>query len=158
MKTLLAATAIATVMIAGSASAQVLGGQVGGQVGATLPTGAVTDTVQSTVGGAADLTQDTVRDTTDAVQDADPSLEADVEAGVQTDTAVDGDSAMAGADIQTGAMVHGSDGGMLGSVTDVTRDTAGRVTAFTLTTADGATRIVPSSSASVQGDVVVVSE
>lgn len=156
MKTLLAATALTAVMIAGSASAQVLGGSVGGQVGATLPTGAVTDTVGSTVGSAADMTQDTVRDTTDNVRDADPSVGADVDASVQTETTVEGEDAAAGVDIQTGAMVHGSDGGMIGSVTDVTRDTAGRVTAFTLTTADGATRTVPAASASVEGNVVVV--
>lgn len=161
MNTLLTATAITAVLIAGSASAQVVGGQVGGQVGATLPTGAVTGTVGSTVRGAADLTQDTVRQTGDAIQEADPSVDADAQVGVKSDTWVEpgaAPSGMTGADaaLQAGAMVHGSDGGMLGSIIDVTRDTAGRATAFTLQAADGATRTVPAASVEVQGDVLVI--
>ena len=163
-KILLTTAAAALAMTALPATAQVvggLGGQVTGQVGGQV----TTPPLGSTLDDAADLTRDTVRDgsriTRDTAQDAQdtlgrtPDVEADAAVDAQGEAGVDSSGAATDLDIRSGAMVHASDGGMLGHVTDVTRDTAGRVQSLTVRTADGAMRTVPAAGASVEGGAVV---
>lgn len=161
MRTLLLTTAAAALAIALPASAQVLGGTVGATVGAGvgLPqTAPITGQVGSTVRGATDMTRSTVRDTTrEARPAATSAANTSASASVQSDTrvAADRNGADASLNISTGAMVHGSDGNMLGSVVRLTRNSIGRVESFVVRSADGTLRSVPASGASVQGDAVV---
>ncbi len=155
MRTLLLTTAAAALAIALPASAQVLGGGVGAQVGAQVgvpQTAPITGQVGSTVRGVGDLTRGTVRDARSAASSA-----ANASASVQSDTEVSADrnGSEASLNISTGAMVHGSDGNMLGSVVRLTRNSAGRVESFVVRSADGTLRSVPATGASVQGDAVV---
>ncbi|QTC90418.1 hypothetical protein [Brevundimonas goettingensis] len=160
MRTLLLTTAAAALAIAVPASAQIVGGstgQVGAQVGVGvgLPqTAPITGQVGTTVRGATDMTRSTVRDARSAASSA---ADASASASVQSDTqvAADRNGADASLNISTGAMVHGSDGNMLGSVVRLTRNSAGRVESFVVRSADGTLRSVPASGASVQGDAVV---
>ena len=160
MKTLLSMTvATAALLLAGSASAQIaggLGGQVGGSVGVGIPrTEPVARGVGATARDAGRLTRDTVRDGRDFAREARPDVNVNAEANVRADARAGRDGASTDAAIRTGAMVHSSDGAMLGSVVDVTRNTTGRVTAFVIRTADGATRSLPAGSVSANGDVLV---
>jgi len=153
-----AAAALAALSV--PASAQVLGGNITGDVGAaagvqTPGIGDVAGAVGATAQGAVDLTQDTTRDTQDMLRDSLPAAEASVSADVQTD--VNGQAASTDAEVAAGAMVHTTDGAMLGRVIDVTRDTTGRVEAYVVRTADGAERLLPSASARIEGDAVVAS-
>lgn len=155
MRNLLLTTTAAVLAIALPASAQILGGTVGANVGVGLPqTAPITGQVGQTVRGAADLTHDTVRETRSTVRDAG---EVSAEASVQSDTRVAADrtDADASLNISTGAMVHGSDGNMLGSVVRLTRNSAGRLESFVVRSADGTLRSVPATGASVHGDAVV---
>ena len=146
----------AAAQVAGDIGGQVIG-QVGGQV-ATPPLGSTIDRTQ-------DLTSDTVRDTgritRDTAQDAQdtlghtPDVDAEVSADARADACVNASSATADLDIEAGAMVHASDGAMLGHVLNVTRDTAGRAQSLAVRTADGAVRTVPAAGASVEGSAVV---
>ncbi len=127
---------IALALVAGSASAQVLSGQVGGQVGVGAPMGQV----GSTVRGAGDLTRDTVRDTRGAIRDSRPDLRANAGADVRTDTRVSRSQVDISAALRTGADVRASDGEFIGRVVDVTRNASGRATSFVLRSVDGSTR------------------
>ncbi|CAN5418863.1 hypothetical protein BH09PSE1_BH09PSE1_17510 [soil metagenome] len=158
---LLATAAVAVTAVALPASAQILGGQVGVNVGAgvTAPrpgaiVGPVVGQVGQTVRGTAGVARDTVRDTRDVVASR---PDVDVDASVQTDASASADreGADAGLNVRTGAMVHASDGNMLGSVVRLTRDSAGRVENLVVRSADGTLRAVPATGASVQGDAVV---
>jgi hypothetical protein len=160
MKTLVSVTvATAALLIAGGASAQIvggLGGQVGGSVGVGVPsTGSVTQGVGSIARDGVRTARDTVRDTRETVRDARPEADVSANANVRADARANRDGAAVDAAIRTGAMVHSSDGAMLGSVVDVTRNTAGRATAFVVRSADGATRNVPAGSVSANGNVLV---
>lgn len=160
MKTLVSMTvAAAALLLAGGASAQIaggLGGQVGGSVGVGLPqTGAITQGVGSTARDAGRMTGETVRDAREAAREVRPEVGVSANANVQADAGVSRDRAAVDAAIQSGAMVHSSDGAMLGSVVDVTRNAAGRATAFAIRTADGATRTIPAVNVSASGDVLV---
>lgn len=160
MRILLLTTAAAALAIAVPASAQILGsatGQVGANAGAgvSLPqTAPITGQVGSTVRDATDMTRSTVRDT---AREARAAANTSASASVQSDTqvAADRNGADASLNISTGAMVHGSDGNMLGSVVRLTRNSAGRLESFVVRSADGTLRSVPASGASVQGDAVV---
>ena len=152
-RTLLTTGAAVLALTAFPAAAQVAG-DIGGQV-ATPPLGSTIDRTQ-------DLTSDTVRDTGrithDTAQDAlghTPDLDTEVSADAQADAGVDASSASADLDVEAGAMVHASDGAMLGHVLNVTRDTAGRAQSLAVRTADGAVRTVPAAGASVEGSAVV---
>ncbi|MFJ6023220.1 hypothetical protein ACIQC9_01310 [Brevundimonas sp. NPDC092305] len=153
--------AAATLLLASSASAQVAGGltgQVGGNVGVTTPpvgqvVQGVGSTTRDTVQGAAGMTRETVRDARNAARDARPNVNAN--ADVQAQARADRDGAAVDAAIQSGAMIHSSDGAMLGTVTEVVRNTEGRATSFVMRTADGATRTVPAGSVSLDGQVLV---
>ena len=147
--------AAGAMLVAGAASAQVVGG-VTGQVGATVQVPPVAGTVGSVVRDTGQMTRETVRDTGDVVRDARPDVDAQVRADVRTSADADADSAEVNTGLQAGAMVHASDGAMLGTVTEVTRNTAGRATAFTLRTADGALRTLPTAGAMIQGGAVIV--
>ena len=163
-RTLLTTGAAVLALTALPATAQVvgnLGGQVTGQVGGQV----TTPPLGSTLDDAADLTRDTVRDgsriTRDTAQDAQdtlgqtPDVETDAAIDAQGEAGVDSSGAAVDLDVQSGAMVHASDGGMLGHVVDVTRDTAGRAQSLAVRTADGAVRTVPAAGASVEGGAVV---
>ncbi|NBW09519.1 MAG: hypothetical protein EBR82_15995 [Caulobacteraceae bacterium] len=157
MRTLLLTSAAAALAIALPASAQILGGGAGAQVGAQvgLPqTAPITGQVGSTVRGVGDVTRGTVRDARSAASSA---ANTSASASVQSDTQVAAgrNGADASLNISTGAMVHGSDGNMLGSVVRLTRNSAGRIESFVVRSADGTLRSVPASGASVQGDAVV---
>ena len=164
MKTLshIALISAAGLLIAAPASAQVLGGvsgRVTGNVGGSLsatPGAPIGSTLRGTARDARDLTRDTVRDTRGALGDSRPSAGAEVQTDGSASASTDGRSTSLDAALRSGAMVHASDGRMVGRVVDVTRDTAGRATAFTLRTADGAVRTVPAASASADGSVVIV--
>jgi hypothetical protein len=146
----------ATAQVAGNSGGQV-GGQIGGQV-TTPPLG-------STIDRTRDLTRETVRDTgritRDTAQDAQdtlghtPDVDAEISADAQADAGVDASSASADLDVEAGAMVHASDGAMLGHVVNITRDAAGRAQSLAVRTADGAVRTVPAAGASVEGRAVV---
>lgn len=160
MKTLLSVTvASAALLLAGGASAQVVGGvggQVGGSVGVGIPqTGPVTQGVGSIARDGAHMTRDTVRETRETLRDARPDANVSANANARADARANRDGAAVDAAIQTGAMVHSSDGAMLGSVVDVTRNAAGRATSFVVRSADGATRTVPAGSVSANGNVLV---
>jgi len=158
MKTsMMISIAAGAMLVAGAASAQVAGGLTG-QVGATVQAPSVVGTVGSTVRDTGQMTRDTVRDTGAAVRDVQPNVDARVSADVQTSADADPNSAAVNAGLQAGAMVHASDGSMLGTVTQVARDTAGRATAFTVRTADGAMRTLPTAGATVQGGAVIVAQ
>jgi hypothetical protein len=160
MKTLVSVTvAAAALLMAGGASAQIaggLGGQVGGSVGVGIPqTAPVTDGLRSTARDATRMTRDTVRDARDLAREARPDVDVNANANVRADARANRDGASTDAAIQTGAMVRSSDGASLGSIVDVTRNTAGRATAFVVRSADGATRTVPAGSVSANGNVLV---
>ncbi|MGZ9113918.1 MAG: hypothetical protein ACXW3K_04780 [Brevundimonas sp.] len=160
MKTLVSATVFtAALLCAGGASAQIaggLGGQVGGSVGVGVPqTGVITQGVGSIARDGVDTSRSTVRETRDAVRGARTNANVNANANVRADARANRDGAAVDAAIQTGAMVHSSDGAMLGSVVDVTRNTAGRATAFVVRSADGARRTVPAGSVSADGNVLV---
>lgn len=155
------ATGAALAALSLPASAQVVGGNLAGNVGVgagvqTPGIEQVTGTVGQTARGAVDLTQDTTRDASDMLRNSLPSAEVTAEAGVQADAGAQGPASAAQA--SAGAMVHGSDGAMLGRVVDVTRDTAGRVQAYVVQTTDGGRRLLPSASAQVRGEMVVASQ
>jgi hypothetical protein len=158
MKTLVSMTA-AALLLAGGASAQIaggIGGQVGGSVGVGLPrTAPLTDSLRSTRQDAARMTRDTARDARETARGARPDASVNAHANARADARANRDGAAVDAAIQTGAMVHSSDGAMLGSVVDVTRNAAGRATAFVVRSADGATRSVPAGSVSLEGDALV---
>lgn len=160
MKTLVSVTvAAAALLIAGGASAQIVGGvggQVGGSVGVGIPqTAPITQGVGSVARDGVRTTRDTVRDTRDTVRNVRPDASVNANANVRADARANRDGAAVDTAIQTGAMVHSSDGAMLGSVVDVTRNSAGRATAFVVRSADGATRSVPAGSVSANGNVLV---
>lgn len=160
MKTRVSMTVVAaTLLIAGGASAQIaggLGGQVGGSVSVGLPqTGAVARGVGSTARDAGRLTRETVRDAREVAAEARPEVDVNANANVRADARANRDGAVVDAAIQSGAMVHSSDGAMLGSVVDVTRNTAGRATAFTIRTASGTLRSITAGSVSADGNVLV---
>ncbi|RZJ03560.1 MAG: hypothetical protein EON89_11290 [Brevundimonas sp.] len=160
MKTLVSMTvATAALLIAGGASAQIaggLGGQVGGSVGVGIPqTAPVTDGLRTTTRDAVGMTRDTVRDARDTAREVRPDASVNANANVRADARASRDGAAVDAAIQTGAMVHSSDGAMLGSVVNVTRNTAGRATAFAVRSADGTVRSVPAGSVSANGNVLV---
>lgn len=153
---------VAAVALAGPAAAQVGGltGQVGGNVGGSV--GLQTPPVGSTLDRSRDLTQETIdrtrdaaretaRDARDAAEDASPSAQAQADGSISAGPG----GASADLDVQAGAMVHGSDGAMLGTVTTVVRDSAGRTQSLVVRTADGASKTVPAAGASVQGGAVV---
>ena len=148
----------AVLAFAAPASAQVLGGQVGGSVGGqvtTPPLGSTlnnaTDLTRDTVDRTRDAAQDTVRDAQDAVPPASTEAEANADGSISAGP----DGAAADLDVQAGAMVHGSDGSMLGTVSSIARDSAGRAQSLVVQTADGATKTVPARGASVQGGAVI---
>lgn len=163
-RTLLTAAAAVLALTALPAAAQVVGG-LGGQVTGGLGGQVTTPPLGSTIDDAAGLTRDTVRDasrlTRDTAQDAQdtlgqtPDVDAEVAAGAEAQAGVESAGAAVDLDIQAGAMVHASDGAMLGHVVDVIRDTAGRAQSLTVRTADGAARTIPAAGASVQGGAVV---
>lgn len=162
--TILTASATVLALTAFPAMAQVvgnIGGQVTGQVGGQV----ATPPLGSTIDRTGDLTRQTVRDTSgitrDTAQDAQdtlrqtPEVDAEASAAAQADGGVDASSASADLDVEAGAMVHASDGAMLGHVLNVTRDTAGRAQSLVVRTADGAIRTLPSAGASVEGGAVI---
>lgn len=163
-KTLLTAGAAVLALAALPASAQV-GGNIGGQVTGGLGGQVTTPPLGSTLDRAQDFGRDTLRDggrlTRDTVQDARdtprhiPDANAEAALDAQGRAGVDSSSAAADLDIRAGAMVHASDGAMLGHVADVTRDTAGRVQSLAVRTADGAVRTIPAAGATAQGGAVV---
>lgn len=160
MKTLVSVTAFsAALLVAGGASAQIsggLGGQVGGSVGAGVPqTSPITQGVGSIARDGVNTTRETVREARGLARDARPDVDVNANANVRADARANRDGAAVDAAIQTGAMVHSSDGAMLGSVVNVTRNAAGRATSFVVRSADGVTRRVPAGSVSANGNVLV---
>lgn len=160
MKMLVSMTALAAAaLLAGGASAQVAGGltgQVGGSANVGVPpVGQVARGLGSTVRDGGRLARETARDTRDMVRDARPDTTVSANANARADARAGRDGAAVDAAIQTGAMVHSSDGQMLGSVVDVTRNSAGRATAFVVRSADGTVRSVPAGSVSLDGQVLV---
>jgi hypothetical protein len=160
MKMLVSMTALAAAaLLAGSASAQIAGGltgQVGGSANVGVPAvGQVTQGVGSTVREGGRLARETARDTRDMVRDVRPDASVSANANARADARAGRDGAAVDTAIQTGAMVHSSDGQMLGSVVEVTRNNAGRATAFVVRSADGTLRTVPAGSVSVDGQVLV---
>jgi len=146
-------------MVSGAASAQVAGGltgQVGGNVGLGVPrTGPIIGGVDSTVRDAGRMTRETNRDARRAARDARPEVDVNASANARADARANRDGASVDAAIRTDAMVHSSDGVMLGSVVDVTRNAVGRATSFLIRTADGSTRSIPAGSVTVDGNVLV---
>ena len=166
MKRLLVATAaLSALAVAMPASAQVLGGVTGGVQGSvggqvTTPNvgaavGQTVDGVRGTVNDGRDMTRDTVRDARDAVNDSRPTAGVDADVDASGSAAADRSGAEADFNVSSGAMVHASDGAMLGNVVRVTRNAAGRAEGFVVRSADGAVRYVPAAGARVEGDVVV---
>lgn len=155
--------ASAALLIAGAASAQVAGGltgQVGGSVGVQTPSVGQTvrgvgQVTRETVRDTRDVARDTVRDARDAARDARPDVEVNANANARADVRANRDGAATDTAIQTGVMVHSSDGVMLGTVADVVRNAQGRATSFVLRTADGATRTVPAGNVSLEGEALV---
>jgi len=153
MKSLAHIAAASALLLGSTAQAQVAGG-VTGQVGVQTPSvGQATQAVGETVRDGAQMTRDTVRDAGDAVRDARPQVDAN--ANARAEVRADRDGAATDTAIQTGVMVHSSDGVTLGTVGDVVRNAEGRATSFVLRTADGATRTVPAGSVSLEGESLV---
>ncbi len=160
MKILVSMSALAAAaLLAGGASAQVAGGltgQVGGSANVGLPpVGQVTQGVGTTMRETGRLARDTAREARETVRDTRPEARVGAGANARADARADRDGAAVDAAIQTGAMLHSSDGQMLGSIAEVTRNSVGRATSFVVRSADGTLRTVPAGSVSVDGDVLV---
>jgi hypothetical protein len=160
MKTLVSMTAVAAAtLLAGAASAQIAGGltgQVGGSANVGVPAvGQVTQGLGSTVRDGGRMARETARETRGMVRDARPDTRISANANARADARAGRDGAAVDAAIQSGVMVHSSDGQMLGSVVEVTRNSAGRATSFMVRSADGAVRRVPAGSVSLDGQVLV---
>jgi hypothetical protein len=162
--TLLTAGAAVLALTAFPAAAQVvgnIGGQVTGQVGGQVAAPSLGSTIDQTRDVSGDTVRDTGRITRDTARDAQdtlghtPEVDAEVSADARADAGVNASGASADLDVGAGAMVHGSDGALLGHVLSITRDTAGRVQSLAVRTADGAVRTVPAAGASVEGGAVV---
>ncbi|WP_122467043.1 hypothetical protein [Brevundimonas lutea] len=148
----------AVLVMAAPASAQVLGGQVGGSVGgqvATPPLGSTLNDAAGLTRDTVDRTRDAARDTVNDVQDAAPPVSAQGQANADGSIAAGSDGADADLDVQAGAMVHGSDGSMLGTVSSAARDSAGRAQGLVVQTAEGATKTIPTNGARVEGGAVI---
>lgn len=153
MKTLVSISAIAgaAMLFAAPASAQIaggLGGQVGGSVGVGAPS---TAPLTGQVGQS-------VRETRSRVRNARPNVEANANASANADARANRSDARLDTRLTTGATVQSSDGATLGSIVDVTRNSAGRATAFVVRSADGTLRTVPAANASFEGGTVVTGQ
>lgn len=150
---LFAVAAASAATLALPAAAQVAGGvtgNVGGQIGLSRPDAApLTGQVGQTIRDAGGMTRDIVQDAGQI------RPQADVQTSIDAEARTEPDGAQAQLDVSTGAMVHASDGAMLGTVQSITRDTAGRVQGFVVRTADGVVRSVPATGARIEGDAVV---
>lgn len=155
--TVLSSTFAVALLVGLPASAQILGGQVGANVGvgATLPsTQPLTGQVGQTMRGTTGAVHGTMRDTRDTLRHR-HNASVGLSARTDADASANRNGTGAGLNISTGAMVHASDGAMLGSVVRTTRNASGRVESLVVRTADGTLRAIPASGARVQGDVVV---
>lgn len=137
-----------------------VGGQVSGQVGAgvegsvrTPRAGAVVDSARDVAGDARGVAEGTVRDARSAASAAPVGASAEVDASASL--RVNRDRAAVDAAIEGGAMVRSSDGALLGSIAQVSRNAVGRAVSFLVRSSDGALRLVPSGNVGVQGDVLV---
>jgi len=164
MKSSILAIAAAACVAAVPASAQVLGGDVGVGAGTQVglpPTQPLTGTVGQTIRDAGQTARETTTDVGATTRDAvDATLNAQVttsgDASVQAEPGqAERGQASADLDLSAGAMVHGADGAMLGTLVGTTRDTAGRIQGFAVRSADGTVKAVPATGAQVQGDVLV---
>jgi len=156
----LTALTAASLLFAGSAHAQVAGGLTG-QVGGAARVGTpqvpdVTGQAGSIARDGSRMTRDTVRDARGLAESARPDLDARTDADV--DAAAGQDGAAIDASLRTGLAVRSADGISLGSVVDVARDATGRVTAFTVRSAEGLVRTLPADGAAVDGDVLVTGQ
>lgn len=154
---LFAVAAVSAATLALPATAQVAGGltgNVGGQIGLSRPDATpLTGQVGQTIRDAGGMTRDTVRGAASAAGEIRP--QADVRTSIHGGAQAESDGAQAELDVSIGAMVHASDGAMLGTVQSTTRDTAGRVQGFVVRTPDGVVRSVPATGARIEGDAVV---
>lgn len=159
MKRLIVTTAaLSALAMAAPASAQVLGGVTGGVqggVGGQVGVPNVGPAVGSTVNGASDMTRETMRDAREAARDSRPTADVGADVSASGSASADRSGAVADFDVSSGAMVHASDGAMVGNVARVTRNAAGRAEGFVVRSADGAVRYVPAAGARVEGDAVV---
>lgn len=152
---LITAAALSALAMAAPAGAQVLGGGVQGGVGGQVGVPNVGPAVGQTVTGAGTVARDTLGDAREAARESRPTAGAAVDMQASAGASADRSNAAADFDVSSGAMVHASDGAMLGNVVRVTRNAAGRAEGFIVRSADGATRYVPAAGARVEGDAVV---
>jgi len=156
-RNIIAAGALIAAAAAFPASAQVLGG-VGGQVGGSIggQIGAQTPSVGSLTGQVGQTLRETrgaVRDTAAEARELRPDVQAG--ASLEADAAASADQDGANLDVEAGAMVHGSDGGMLGTLVSTTRTATGHVVGLVVRAADGTVKTIPAAGAHVEGDVLV---
>lgn len=137
-------------------------GSVGAEVegrasGSVRPprTGDVTGAASDIVGDARSTARGVTDDARGAVAAVRGSTSADANANANASLRVNRDRVAVDAAIQGGAQVRSSDGALLGTVAEISRNAAGRATSFVVRSADGALRLVPAGNVGVQGDVLV---
>lgn len=134
------------------------GAQVEGRVtGSAQPprTAPVTGAASDIVGDARSTARGVTNDARGVVDDARGSTSANANASAQASHGVNRDRAAVDAAIEGGVQVRSSDGALLGTIAEISRNATGRVTSFVVRSADGAMRVVPTGNVGVQGDVLV---
>lgn len=137
-----------------------VGGQIGGQVGAGVTgsvrapqAGPVVDAARGVANDARGMAEGTVRDAHSAASTVPVGASADADASASL--RVNRDRTAVNAAIEGGAMVRSSDGALLGTIAQISRNAAGRAVTFLVRSSDGALRLVPAGNVGVQGDVLV---
>lgn len=134
------------------------GAQVEGRVtGSVQPprTGDVIGAASDIVGDARSTARGVTNDARGAVDDVRGSTSANANASAQASLRVNRDRAAVDAAIEGGVQVRSSDGALLGTIAEISRNATGRVTSFVVRSADGAMRVVPAGNVGIQGDVLV---
>lgn len=136
------------------------GAQVDGRVAGSVQTprpGDLTGAASDRVRDARSTASGVINDARGAVDEVRGSTSADANASARAGLRIDRDRAAVDAAIEGGAEVRSSDGALLGTIAEVSRNAAGRATSFVVRSADGAMRVVPAGNVGVQGDVLVTS-
>lgn len=129
-------------------------GRVAGAVQAPRP-GGVTGAASNVVGDARNTARGVANDARGAVDDVRGSTSANANANVNASLRINRDRAAVNAAIEGGVQVRSSDGALLGTIAEISRNATGRVTSFVVRSADGAMRVVPTGNVGLQGDVLV---
>lgn len=134
------------------------GAQVEGRVtGSARPPRAapVTGVASEIVGDARSTARGVTNDARGAAGHVRGSTSANANANAQASLRVNRDRAAVNAAIEGGVQVRSSDGALLGTIAEISRNATGRVVSFVVRSADGSMRLVPAGNVGLQGDVLV---